>query len=85
MWSFQPRPRYYSEINLWSGKYEIKGEIPEVVRLNDDPRPELYGGILALLVRDILEGTRTDPQILQYVREGRYTFLFGEDGKFLAH
>jgi hypothetical protein len=38
---------------------------------------------MAFLVRDILEATGSDPQILEYVRQARYTFLFGEDGSFL--
>jgi hypothetical protein len=83
--SLEPRPTYHSEINLWTGEYRITAEIADDVHLIEDPRPELYGEIIAFFVREILEGTGADPQILNYVRQGRYTFLFGEDDKFLAH
>jgi hypothetical protein len=83
--SLEPRPQYHSSINLWTGEYTIAADIPEDIHLIEDPRPDLYGQIMAFFVREILEGTGTDPQILEYVREGHYTFLFGGDGKFLAH
>jgi hypothetical protein len=83
--NLEPRPRYFSDINLWTGEYRIVAEIAADVHLIEDPRPELYGEIMAFFVKEILEGTGSDPQILGYVREGRYTFLFGEDGEFLAH
>jgi hypothetical protein len=83
--SLEPRPRYHSEIDFETGEYHITAEIPEDVHLIEDHQPRLYGAIMAFLVSDILEGTRTDSQILQFIREGRYTFLFGEDGTFLAH
>ena len=83
--SLAQHPQYYSDINFSTGGHHIRAEIPEQVTLIDDPRPELYGKILAFLVSDTLERTGADPHVLQYVREGRYTFLFGEDGKFLAH
>jgi hypothetical protein len=83
--SIEPRPQYHSEINLWTGEYNIKAEISDEVGLNENPRPELYGEIMAFLSKDLLEAAGTDPQTLKYIREGRYTFLFGEDGKFLAH
>ena len=83
--SLEPRPQYHSNINLRTGEYVIAADIPEDIRFIEDPRAELYGEIMSFFVRDILETTGTDPQVLEYVREGRYTFLFGEDGKFLRH
>jgi hypothetical protein len=44
--SFEQRPTYHSEINLWTGEYRITAEIP------DDPRPELCGEITAFFVKE---------------------------------
>jgi hypothetical protein len=83
--SFEPRPEYVSNIDLSTGDYAIESVLPEGVTLFEQPRIELYGKILHFFVREILERTGTDPEIIQYVREGRYSFLFKEDGGFLTH
>lgn len=82
--SIEPRPRYHSNVDLWTGEYGIGADIPEEITLFEEPRLEQYGEIMAFFVREILAGAGADPQILDYVRQGRYTFLFGQDGKFLA-
>jgi hypothetical protein len=82
--SFEPRPEYVSNIDLSTGDYAIESVLPEGVTLFEQPRIELYGKILHFFVREILERTGTDPEIIQYVREGRYSFLFKEDGGFLT-
>jgi hypothetical protein len=68
-----------------TGEYVIEAVIPEEVTLFEEPRVELYGEILHFFVREILERTGTDPQIIQYVRQGRYSFLLKDDGTFLTH
>jgi hypothetical protein len=82
--SIEPRPQYHSNIDLWTGRYIIEANIPEEITFFEQPRAEQYGDIMAFFVRQILEDTGADPHILDYVREARYTFLFGEDGGFLA-
>jgi hypothetical protein len=83
--SFEPRPEYVSNIDLSTGKYVIEAVLPEGVTLFKEPRVELYGKILHFFVREILERTGTDPEIIQHTREGRYSFLFKDDGGFLTH
>ena len=83
--SIEPRPKYHSNIDLCTGDYTIEADIPEEIAFFEHPRREQFGQLMAFFVRDILEGAGTDPRVLDFVREGRYTFLFGEDGKFLAH
>jgi hypothetical protein len=63
--NINPHPRYYSNVDLWTGEYIIAAEIPEEIDVFEDPRPELYGEFMAFLVRDMLEGTGADPQILE--------------------
>jgi hypothetical protein len=67
--SFEPRPQYVSNIDLLTGEYVIEAVIPEEVTLFEEPRVELYGEILHFFVREILERTGTDPQIIQYVMQ----------------
>jgi hypothetical protein len=83
--SLEPRPTYHSRMNLETGEYTIGAEISNDTHLIDDPRPELYGTIMAFFLENLLAARREDPQVLNYVRSGHYTFLFGEDGKFLAY
>jgi len=81
----EPRPKYRSNIDLRTGDYNIEAIIPEEIAFFEHPRREQFGQLMAFFVRDILEGAGTESRVLDYVREGRYTFLFGEDGEFLAH
>lgn len=63
----------------------IEADIPEDIHLSERPNPEQYGELMAYFTKDILEGTGSDPRIMEYIRQARYSFLFGEDGEFLAH
>jgi hypothetical protein len=83
--SFEPRPQYVSNIDLFTGEYVIEAVVPDGVTLFEEPRVERYGEILHFFVREILQRTGTDPQIIQYVKQGRYSFLFNHDGTFLTH
>jgi len=83
--SFEPRPEYISNMDFQSGEYAIEAVLPDGVTLFEEPGVERYGKMLHYFVREILERTGTDPEIMEYVRQGHYSFLFKEDGTFMAH
>jgi len=83
--SLEPRPAYSSEFDPTTGEYQITADIPDNIHLIDDPRPELARRDHSFFVKDILEGVGADPKSLGHVKAGEYSFLFGDDGKFLDH
>lgn len=83
--SLEPRPRYHSLISLETGRYVIDADLSDDIRLLEDPRWGEYGKLMAYLTKDIIEGAGGGPEIVGYVREGRYSYLFDNDGKFMAH
>jgi hypothetical protein len=68
-----------------SDDYFIEATVPDEVTIFEEPGVELYGKIFHFFVREVLDRTGTDPQVIEYVRQGRYSFLFKEDGTFLKH
>lgn len=82
--SIEPRPQYASNIDFGTGEYFIEAVIPDGFTLFNEPRVELFGGILHYFVREVLEQFGTDPEIIENVKRGHYSFLFNEDGTFLT-
>ncbi|MGE5487285.1 MAG: hypothetical protein ACM3ZB_05625 [bacterium] len=82
----EPRPRYYSDINAGTEEYIIDAEVPETFTLVQDSDPALLGQLFYHAVGPILEALpeRVDPSVLNHVRKGRFTFLFDDNGDFLA-
>ncbi|MGH9613282.1 MAG: hypothetical protein ACRD4P_09415, partial [Bryobacteraceae bacterium] len=80
----EPRPRYQSTLDLSTEDYVINADLPGKFSLVDNPDPGLFGRIFYLSVGPILEAVKAKPETLAQVKEGRFTFLFDEDGRFLS-
>ncbi|HEV2299219.1 MAG TPA: hypothetical protein VGR72_11960 [Candidatus Acidoferrales bacterium] len=78
------RPRFSSDIDLISEEYEIIGHRPTHWYL-ENWKPEIRGGIMHHICKDMVVNTPDREQILSNIRTGRYTFLVDEDGKFLRN
>lgn len=76
------RPLFQSEFD--GPKYRISGTHPAAIEL-DEWNPEAYGRVLHHACAGHLDRC-TNPdieEIRKYVREGRYTFLFDQNGSFI--
>jgi hypothetical protein len=83
----QPRPRFLSAFDLEAERYVIDAEIPDEFSLIEDPDPGLFGRLFDFAVGQIIAGLPPDqanPQTAAHVKEGRFTFLFDDNGKFLT-
>ena len=82
----EPRPRFYSNIDIATEEYVIDAELPEKAKFIEDPDPALFGKLFYHAVGPILEAVpdRSGPNSVEHVKEGRYTFLFDETGNFLS-
>jgi len=74
-------------IDLKSETYVIDARIPEDLDVIDHPEPSLFGRLFDFAVGRILEclpSVQTNAELAQYVREGRFSFLFDDQNRFIS-
>jgi len=78
------RPRFYSSLNILTEEYEIAGEGPAEIRL-EDWRDETLGKMMYHICSNAMIGIAEKPQILESIKTGRYSFMFDDKGDFAAN
>jgi hypothetical protein len=78
------RPRFHSFFDTHSAEYVITGTAPDPV-VFDDHTPSRFGSLLLHFVRDYLTSLPDDERHAQEqnIRSGRYSYMWGPDGRFL--
>ena len=82
--NLKERPKFYSSFN--NNRYSIDAEIPDVLEFQENGNFK-YGDILYSSCSDIVRNLANKDKefILEKLKEGRYTFLFDEKGKFIEY
>jgi hypothetical protein len=79
------RPTFHSECDLLSEKCRIIGKRPELGLVDMDRR--VRGELLQFAMRHALPHIgmpgRTKEEMLEAIEAGNFSFLFGDDGKFI--
>lgn len=80
------RPIYMSNFKPVNGTYSISAKVPDIVELEDYSLDE-YGALLHYCCRDILPRIREEfgMDIEQALKDGRWTFLFDQDDRFIEN
>jgi hypothetical protein len=78
------RPIYTSNFNPFNGTYSISAQVQSVVELEDYSLGE-YGALLHYCCRDILPEIKEEfgMDIEEALKEGRWTFLFDQNDRFI--
>jgi hypothetical protein len=80
------RPRFGSRFNYEKGQYVIFADKPEKIEVKNPPSGQ-YGQILHYCCQEFLPFIKRefDIDIENYLKEGRWTFLFDQNGDFVAN
>ena len=78
------RPKFWSDFDLKRGSYCIGADAPETSGLCDCSSPD-FGKFLHSSIRNMLsQMVNADrDQIIEHVKEGKYSFLFDKNGDFI--
>lgn len=78
------RPEFYTE--LGSGLPKIVVDVPDFIE-SRERNAEDYGKLLWKSCSDLMKNYKEDDReaIVAWIKNGQYTFLFDEDGKFVAN
>lgn len=81
------RPRFYTTIDPERARLVISASVPEHLDANEFSAQE-FGYIVYSLVKTVFTSTppsKPEDDILEYVRQGRWTFLFDKDRRFIEN
>jgi len=77
------RPRFSSSLDIITEEYEISGERPSEI-LVDDVKDAVVGKMMHHICGPIVIEHPDKAQILENLKTGHYTFLFDDKGRFAA-
>ena len=80
------RPRFGSRFNHELEHYSIFSDASGSIEI-ENPPPDQYGTILHYCCQEFIPfiNNEFDINIENYLKEGRWSFLFDQDGKFVAN
>jgi hypothetical protein len=83
--NMKERPKHYS--TLTTSGYEIKVDVPEKIELYKGEEERVkFGELLHDYVRRLMpDYVPNREEIFQGIKEGRYHYLFNEEGEFIQH
>ena len=81
------RPQFYTTIEPDNGRLVISANVPKQLDAREFSAKE-FGYIAYSLIRNLFSSTppsKSDDDILEYVRQGRWTFLFDKERRFIKN
>jgi hypothetical protein len=84
--NLKQRPQYFSIYDNNNEKYYIHARVPEYCELIERENVEIpIGELLTKYCSPMIGKVDNKEQILIWIKEGKYNFLFDETGEFINH